>query len=205
MVIDMQCTYWCLTATTEWNHDNITIKMLRRIVIGTVNKSIGVISVWSDNESKLPSETMLQQMSTHVMIIEATLTHCDLVTFHGVTDLVNSGSDNGLLADSTRSLPFLNHCFHLHALYESGRNHLSLSHEFCRNNRTIVSLDWIVGHSEIRLKFKKWNIFKANSRHLWLMYQEWWLGAVRQQGITWTSVDEDLRYYMTSLGHYGIM
>ena len=168
MDIDMHCTYWCLTATTERNHDNITIKMLRRILIGTVNKSIGVISVWSDTERKLPSETMLQQMSIHVMIIEATLTHCDLVTFHGVTDLVNIGSYNGLLADGTRSLYFFNYCFHLQALYESGRNHLGHTHEFCRNNRTILSLDWIVGHSEIRLKFKKMNPFQANFRHLWL-------------------------------------
>ena len=28
----------------------------------------------------------------------------------------------------------------------------------------------------------------------------WWLGAVKQQAITWTSVDQDLQRQMVSLG-----
>ena len=28
----------------------------------------------------------------------------------------------------------------------------------------------------------------------------WWLGAVRQQAITWSNVDQDLQHHMTSLG-----
>ena len=28
----------------------------------------------------------------------------------------------------------------------------------------------------------------------------WWLGAIRQQAITWTSVDQDFRHHMASLG-----
>ena len=34
------------------------------------------------------------------------------------------------------------------------------------------------------------------SQHLF----RWWLGAVRQQAITWTSVDQDLQRHMASLG-----
>ena len=30
----------------------------------------------------------------------------------------------------------------------------------------------------------------------------WWLGAVRQQAITWANVDEDLCHHKASLGHY---
>ena len=33
--------------------------------------------------------------------------------------------------------------------------------------------------------------------HHWF---RWWLGAVRQQAITWTSVDQDLQHHMASLG-----
>ena len=33
------------------------------------------------------------------------------------------------------------------------------------------------------------------------MISQYWLDAIKQQGITWTSVDQDHRHHMTSLGH----
>ena len=55
----------------------------------------------------------------------------------------------------------------------------------------------MAGVSPVKLSSVPLVVISHRSQH----WYRWWLGAVRQQAVTWTNVDTDLCHHMVSQGH----
>ena len=96
----------------------------------------------------------------------------------------------------------------VHSVSWQETNHISLAYintlapgRYCCNFKSVIfkHKSWI--HQELI----SWNWSQVHAaENLWWWGQHWfrlWLGALRQQAITWSNVDLDIHCHMLSLGH----